>query len=67
VLEDCDVLLAIWDGQDAQGQGGTGGTVAEARARGIPVVWVHAGNRRPGTHEPTSLGDEQGQVTYENL
>jgi len=67
ILNRCDVLLAVWDGQGAQGQGGTGGTVARARERGLPVAWVHAGNRRPGTLEPTTLGEEQGSVTFERL
>ena len=67
IVEHCDVLLAIWDGQDAQGRGGTGEVVALARQRGLPLVWVHAGNRKPGTAEPTSLGAEQGQVTLERL
>jgi hypothetical protein len=67
VLEHCDVLLAIWDGQQAQGQGGTGGIVAQARQRHLPLAWVHAGNRKPGTQEPTSLGAEQGLVTFEHM
>jgi hypothetical protein len=67
ILEQCDVLLAVWDGQDAQGQAGTGRIVALAREQGLPVAWVHAGNRRPGTNEPTSLGDEQGRVTFERF
>lgn len=67
MLERADVLVAIWDGQGAQGRGGTGGVVAEARERGIPLAWVHAGNRKPGTAEPTSLGEEQGEVTFERL
>jgi hypothetical protein len=67
VFNHCDVLLAIWDGQGAQGQGGTGAIVAQARRRGLPLAWVHAGNRRPGTMEPTSLGIEQGRVTLENF
>jgi hypothetical protein len=67
VLEHCDMLLAIWDGQQAQGQGGTGGIVAQARQRRRPLAWVHAGNRRPGTMESTSLGAEQGRVTLENF
>jgi hypothetical protein len=33
----------------------------------LPFAWVHAGNRRPGTMEPTSLRTDQGHVTYENL
>jgi hypothetical protein len=67
VLENCDVLLTIWDGQGAQGQGGTGEIVALARKRKIPIAWIHAGNRKPGTSEPTSLGNEQGMVEFENL
>jgi hypothetical protein len=67
ILEKADILLAIWDGQEAQGQGGTGEVVAGARKRGLPIAWVHAGNRKPGTQEPTSLGEEQGSVTFENL
>jgi hypothetical protein len=57
----------VWDGQGAQGQGGTGGIVAEARKCGLPIAWVHAGNRRPGTLEPTSLGAEQGEVSFERF
>jgi RyR domain len=67
VLEHCDVLVTVWDGRDAQGEGGTGGNVSAARERGLPIAWIHAGNRRPGTEEPTSLGEEQGQVSFENL
>ncbi len=67
VLDHCDVLIAVWDGQIAQGRGGTGYIVSRARARHLPIAWVHAGNRKPGTREPTSLGAEQGRVTYENF
>ena len=67
VVEHCDVLLAVWDGQPAQSQGGTGDVVALARRRGLPVAWVHAGNRRPGTYELTTLGEEQGRVSLERF
>jgi hypothetical protein len=67
VCEQVDVLLAVWDGKGAQGQGGTAEVVARARARRLSLAWVHAGNRKPGTMEPTSLGPDQGRVTYENL
>jgi hypothetical protein len=67
VLQHCDVLVAVWDGQAPQGVGGTGGMVAEARRRKMPIAWVHAGNRRPGTNEPTTLGEEQGSVIFENF
>lgn len=67
VIENSDVLLAIWDGEAAQGKAGTAEIVALARERGMPLVWIHAGNRKPGTDTPTSLGSEQGRVTCENF
>lgn len=67
VLNNSDVLITIWDGRHAQGQGGTGQIVARARERGLPIAWVHAGNREPRTHRPTSLGEQQGRVTFENV
>jgi hypothetical protein len=67
VLSQSDVLLAVWDGKNAQGKGGTGEIVTRARRHQLPIARVHAGNRRPGTMEPTSLGDEQGRVSYEHF
>jgi hypothetical protein len=67
VLGHCDVLFALWDGRKAQGPGGTGAIVERARARALPLVWVHAGNRAPGGTEPTSLGEEQGALTFERI
>ncbi len=67
VLDNCDVLIAVWDGKAAQGQGGTGEIVALARQRGLPLAWVRAGNRHPGTRQPTTLGEEQGIVSFERF
>lgn len=67
VLENSDCLLAIWDGKPAQGAAGTAEIVTMARERGLPLAWVHAGNRNPGTNIPSSLGTEQGKVTFEHL
>jgi hypothetical protein len=67
LLDGIDVLVAVWDGQDAQGEGGTADVVARARARRLPLAWVHAGNRKPGTMEATSLGADQGRVTLEHV
>lgn len=67
LLDRCDVLVALWDGQEAQGRGGTGDVVGEARRRGLPVAWVHVGNRRPGTAEAITLGTKQGRVTLERF
>ena len=67
VLDHCDVLLTVWDGKSAQGQGGTAHIVEQARMRGLPIAWVHAGNRKPGTHDPGSLEAEQGVIMFENF
>jgi hypothetical protein len=67
VVRNCDLLLAVWDGRSSQGEGGTAQIVELARRIRLPIAWVHAGNRKPGTNEPTSLGDEQGRVEFERL
>lgn len=67
ILARADTLLVIWDGERAQGKGGTGEVVAQARVRGKPIAWIHAGNRLAGTTIPTSRGTDQGRVSYENF
>jgi len=43
-----DILLAVWDGAQAHGRGGTADIVAQAVRSGIPVVWVEPdGQREP--------------------
>jgi hypothetical protein len=42
VLERSDGLIAVWDGEPARGRGGTAEIVARARARGLPLAWVHS-------------------------
>jgi hypothetical protein len=40
LLNQTDLLIAIWDGQSAHGVGGTTQIVFEALQCGIPVVWI---------------------------
>lgn len=67
VLDNSDVLIAIYDGKPAQGRGGTADIVARAMERGMPVIHIKAGNRIPGTSTPTSLGPEQGEIVVHGL
>lgn len=53
MLDNCDVLIAIWDGRSPRGQGGTAEVVAEARKCGHPLFWIHA--------------DEPGVITEEHV
>jgi hypothetical protein len=67
ILGRTDVLLAVWDGGESRGDGGTADVVVEARSRRLPIAWVHAGNSDPKTGKPVSLGRDQGRVTYRDL
>ena len=67
IVTHSDIMIAIWDGQDAQGIGGSGEIVALARAQGKPIAWIHAGNRVLGTTIATTLGEEQGIITFERF
>lgn len=42
VTAESDVLLAIWDGEAARGEGGTGQMVKEAVGQDRLVVWINA-------------------------
>ncbi len=64
IADHCDILVAIWDGKPAQGPGGTGQIVEIARQNKKPLIWIRAGNRQPGTHAPTHLGNRQGTVRF---
>ena len=67
VLDHCNGLLAVWDGYETQWQGGTGEVVNLARKSRKPLAWIHAGIGIEGTHQPTSLNQEQGNVSFENF
>ncbi|MGI9175876.1 MAG: hypothetical protein ACR2GR_11220 [Rhodothermales bacterium] len=42
IVEACELLIAVWDGQPAQGTGGTADVVRYAVESGRRVLWVHA-------------------------
>ena len=41
-VDNCEVLVAVWDGLPARGSGGTGDIVGYARSQKKPLVWIHA-------------------------
>ena len=42
VVDRCDVLIALWDGETSRGQGGTAEIVDYARQRRLPLIWIVA-------------------------
>jgi hypothetical protein len=47
IVDRSDVLIAVWDGDEPRGQGGTAEIVAYAEGRGVPVLVVPAA----GSHD----------------
>ncbi|MBV8594148.1 MAG: hypothetical protein JOZ27_07605 [Caulobacteraceae bacterium] len=71
VLNQSDLLVVVWDGGDARGQGGTAHTLQEAIAYRVPVLWIDAQApfgwrllRAPEDVE--TLGARSGPSTPEN-
>jgi hypothetical protein len=66
LLDQSDIIIALWDGQSSRGRGGTAQVVSEALQRGIPVVrisWEQASEWE--LHEPPwrllqSADDQKG-------
>ncbi len=67
IIDNCDVLLAIWDGKPSKDKAGTGPIVTLARERNLPLAWIHANNHRSAqafTDPPEAV---QGSITFENF
>lgn len=45
VVDNCDVLVALWDGKDSAGIGGTAEIVQYARASQCPLFWVNTASK----------------------
>src|SRR4030095_3091882 len=41
-VQQCDLLLALWDGESSRGLGGTEQIVSFARAQGRAIYWIHS-------------------------
>ncbi|MGA2286503.1 MAG: hypothetical protein ABSG55_09565 [Dehalococcoidia bacterium] len=54
IVEHCDVLVALWDGQPPRGQGGTAEIVEYARKRRLPLFWI-------ATKGQPEISEEMGQ------
>ena len=46
IIRHCQVLIALWDGDQMTKPGGTGDTLRRALERGLPVIWLQPGERR---------------------
>lgn len=51
IVDQCDALIALWDGKQAEGQGGTADVIGYARENRCPLFWINT--------------EELGKVTFE--
>ena len=42
MLQQSDLLVAVWDGEPASGRGGTEAVISQAIAAAIPVIWIRS-------------------------
>src|SRR5205823_1001793 len=42
LLNQCDLLIVVWDGERLGKRGGTEDAFDDAFRRGVPTIWVHA-------------------------
>ncbi|MBT8472484.1 MAG: hypothetical protein HKP25_09915 [Marinicaulis sp.] len=61
-LDQSDLLIAIWDGEEARGVGGTAMIKEEALTAGKPVLWINANHEKPIVFLTT---DNEEQVVTE--
>jgi hypothetical protein len=55
IVDECAVLIAIWDGKESRGRGGTAEIVEYARKLGKEVVWIES-------EAPYLIHDEHARV-----
>ena len=66
IIDHCQVLVALWNGEPPQGEGGTGAVVAWARSQKRPLAWIFAANGSP-LQTPVLPSNGQGNIVYENF
>jgi len=67
IAENCDLLIAVWDGRPAQGRGGAGDIAAYALEHGKPIIHVWAGNNKRDPEKRTDVGNMLGKFRYRNI
>lgn len=64
VVDRCDILIALWNGKLAAGQGGTAEIVRYAREEKCPLYWINTDDGVKITYEP---GKDFGPQPFQEL
>lgn len=66
LVEHCDYLIAVWNGQEERGKGGTAQVVRLGMRKKMPIAWIRAHNAIPEGALPVVENLEQGSIAYLN-
>lgn len=67
VLDHCDLLIAVWDGQVAKGVGGTGEIVSIARERNLPIAWIRQTQKNHDVTERVHQDEKAVRIRFERF
>ena len=62
VADRSDALIALWDGEEPRGQGGTEEIVAYAQENGVPIAWIHTKDNQEPTYAHSYDQDNRAKV-----
>lgn len=65
MVDESDFVIAVWDGEPARGEGGTGEIVAYAISKDVPVYWIHSND--PSRAPRLLAADEDGESTEADI
>jgi hypothetical protein len=67
ILDHSDLIITLWDGQEAQGKGGTGDMIQLARQLGLPIIWIQCENYSHNNSNINTDKPEQGKIILERF
>jgi hypothetical protein len=67
LVQEMDCLIAVWNGQEARGPGGTGDVVEKFKKTGKPWIWIRADNMVKENPILLPNGMVQGTLEFHNL
>lgn len=67
LLDQSDLLIAVWDGKPSNGRGGTEEVVQMARERGLPLAWILYDPPDLNEGDTIPHGETKRKVIYERF
>jgi hypothetical protein len=67
VVDNCDFLIALWDGEKSAGRGGTAEIVTYAKASGCPLFWINTSNKDQTVFEEGAGVNFQSFIRFEDF